>query len=304
MKSTLCIHELLTTNTRRCINQVIVLFSLNHQFNVVINGKYESVNNDVVIINHNDLFQIKHATKLVELVLPIQQFNTVHQPFFNTYYNFKQLTSTEDIKYHILTMIEQLYNQYEVDDQTISKLIDILNSETKIHLDTLYIPSILSENDLLNNITEFIKTHSNYPVTSKEITNVFYISTSYISILFKKYLGINFKHYVASLKIALSLDELMYTQNTIHRISEHVGFNHYSIYTHHFKQYLNITPNMYRKNCNRNNTIPIKLITADIVNYVPYFKSIEIAQPTNYNQINIDLDDLCYDTLTKVPKVF
>ncbi|PTI36085.1 AraC family transcriptional regulator, partial [Staphylococcus succinus] len=171
---TLCIHELLTTNTRRCINQVIVLFSLNHQFNIVINGKYESVNNDVVIINHNDLFQIKHATKLVELVLPIQQFNTVYQPFFNTYYNFKQLTSTEDIKYHILTMIEQLYNQYEVDDQTISKLIDILNSETKIHLDTLYIPSILSENDLLNNITEFIKTHSNSPVTSKEITNFFY----------------------------------------------------------------------------------------------------------------------------------
>ncbi|PTI73527.1 AraC family transcriptional regulator [Staphylococcus succinus] len=304
MKGTLCIHELLTTNTRRCINQVIVLFSLNHQLNIVINGKYESANTDVIIINHNDLFQIKYATALVELALPIQQFNTVHQSFFNNYYNFKQLTSIDTIKHHILTMIEQLHNQYEVDDQTLSKLIEILNRETKIHLDTLYIPSILSENTLLNNITEFIKTHSNYPITSKEITNVFYISTSYISILFKKYLGIHFKHYVASLKIALSLDELMYTQNTIHRISEHVGFNHYSIYTHHFKQYLNITPNMYRKNCTRNNAIPIKLITADIANYASYFKSIEIDHPTKDNQINIDLDDLCYNTLTKVPKVF
>ena len=82
---------------------------------------------------------------------------------------------------------------------------------------------------------------------SKEISSIFYISSSYISILFKKYLGISFKHYVVSLKIALSLNELINSNKTIYLISENMGFNHYANYTHQFKYHLKLTPLAYRK---------------------------------------------------------
>ena len=71
----------LTTDTQRCINQVILLFSLNSKLNININGKQTSVENNIAIINHSDLFCITHAEQLVELKIPIQQIIPLNQLF-------------------------------------------------------------------------------------------------------------------------------------------------------------------------------------------------------------------------------
>src|SRR5699024_456915 len=106
--TTLCIHEYLSTYTRRCIDRVILLFSLNNQLDIVINGKFESVGNNLIVINHSDLFQITNAERLVELIIPVQQFTKIVQYFFYCHYNYNLLNSEEYIKYLILNMIEQL----------------------------------------------------------------------------------------------------------------------------------------------------------------------------------------------------
>ncbi|WP_204117629.1 helix-turn-helix transcriptional regulator, partial [Klebsiella pneumoniae] len=87
---------------------------------------------------------------------------------------------------------------------------------------------ITTESALLNSITKFIDSNATNSISSKDITAVFYVTAPYISILFKKYLGISFKHYVSSLKIGLSFKPLFQSNEAIHTISEALGFNHYA----------------------------------------------------------------------------
>src|SRR5699024_7153056 len=101
---TLCMNQFLTTKTRRCINKVILLFSLKGQIDININCKQGSFDSNIVIINHSDLFRITHAEQLVELKIPIQQIIPLNQLFFNCHYDVKVLNSSEYLKHLILNM--------------------------------------------------------------------------------------------------------------------------------------------------------------------------------------------------------
>ncbi|PTK17359.1 AraC family transcriptional regulator, partial [Staphylococcus saprophyticus] len=70
--TTLCIHEHLNTITRRCINQVILLFSLSNHLDITLNGRKISAGNNIIIINHSDLYQISNAQQVVEICIPIR----------------------------------------------------------------------------------------------------------------------------------------------------------------------------------------------------------------------------------------
>ena len=144
--ATLCIHEFLTTNTRRCINQVILLFSLKGQIDININGKQGSFDSNIVIINHSDLFRITHAEQLVELKIPIQQIIPLNQLFFNCHYDVKVLNSSEYLKHLILNMIEKLSDHSTIELPQLTEIIAILEQETKKSNDYFYQTSNLIMN--------------------------------------------------------------------------------------------------------------------------------------------------------------
>ena len=91
--TTLCIHEYLNTVTRRCINQVILLFSLSNHLDITLNGRKISAGNNIIIINHSDLYQISNAQQVVEICIPFRHFIKLEKHFFNSNYNFKLLNS-------------------------------------------------------------------------------------------------------------------------------------------------------------------------------------------------------------------
>ncbi|WP_436960688.1 AraC family transcriptional regulator Rsp [Staphylococcus xylosus] len=305
MKSTtLCIHEFLNTHTQRCIHQVILLFSLNNKLDVTLNGYQLSAENHIIIINHNDLYHISDAEQVVELSIPIQQFTKTIKSFFNFYYNYKLLNSNEYLKFQILTMIQQLSKCGPIESPLLNEIITIINKEAKIVHDFTYIPSICTENTLLNDITEFIKAHVTQPLSSKDVSSTFYISAPYISILFKKYLGISFKHYITSLKIALSLADLIQTKHAIYHISEYYGFNHYSNYIHQFKYFLNMTPNEFRKSVNASQQNNIVLINNNLNRFKPQIDLITKEKPVSSNQLRIDAKQLDFKDLAKPTTIF
>src|SRR5699024_1004235 len=165
--TTLCIHEYLSTYTRRCIDRVILLFSLNNQLDIVINGKFESVGNNLIVINHSDLFQITNAERLVALIIPVQQFTKIDQSLFDCHYTFNMLNLEENIKYLMLNIIEQRSTIESPEISNVIEIISILNKEARIKQDYIYVPSTLSQNSLLDKITEFIETHVPQPIFSK-----------------------------------------------------------------------------------------------------------------------------------------
>lgn len=302
--TTLCIHEYLNTQTRRSIDQVKLFFSLNNQLELTINGRHISAGSRILIVNHCDLYLISHAEQLVEMSIPVKFFTNMDKNFFNCYYNSTLINSDTYIKYQILTIIQHLGEYDNIDTTQVSDIITLINKEAKVESDYTYVPSIDSENTLLNKITTFIKAHITMPLLSKDVSRTFYISAPYISILFKKYLGMSFKHYITSLKIALSLEELVQNRQTIYFVSEQYGFNHYSNYTHQFKQFLHMTPNEFRKAFQSNTPMRISLINSDISDYQVYFDQFTSSKPQTINQYNIELNDLTFTDTTKAPTLF
>src|SRR5699024_6704365 len=75
----------------------------------------------------------------------------------------------------------------------ISNIIEFLLKEAKVDLDDQYLPILYTKHPLVQRLTQYIHKHINEPLTTKQVSNAFYISQSYISILFSKILNMNFK---------------------------------------------------------------------------------------------------------------
>lgn len=304
MNSKIYIHNYLTTCPQRCIGMVKLLFSLNHKLQIKLNGKNITFNQALALINHNDIYEILHAEQLIELDIPICHFNTIHDTFFNCHYNYKLLNSVDYIKHYILNIVKKLSHQEQIKYSQLPDLIRLLNDEASIKCDTQYLPTITTESGLLNNITKFIDSKATSFISSKDITAAFYVTAPYISILFKRYLGITFKHYVSSLKIALSFKPLLQSDETIHHISEELGFNHYASYTQQFKKFLTDTPNILRKKFISLDYSSIQLINRDGLDLTSYFEHLPSPVQPHYQGNTIDLNDLIYNDKTKLPTIF
>src|SRR5699024_9938337 len=84
-------------------------------------------------------------------------------------------------------------------------------------------------------LTQYVHKHIDASLSTKQVSNVFYISQSYISILFSKILNMNFKQYTSSLKIALSLHDLLKEEQSIYDVAMKYSFTNVSTYSKNLK---------------------------------------------------------------------
>lgn len=85
-----------------------------------------------------------------------------------------------------------------------------------------------------------------------EVAQKAFLSPSYLSRLFKKYLHVNFVEYVNNQKVALAQEKLALTQDSVQQISNQIGFSQTSYFTKIFKRKTGLTPSDFRQ---RNRTI-------------------------------------------------
>lgn len=99
---------------------------------------------------------------------------------------------------------------------------------------------------------DYIQKNIQRPISLNEVAQRAYLSPSYLSRLFKKYLHVNFIEYVNNQKIALAQEKLSLTLTPINQISNQIGFTQTSYFTKIFKKKTGITPSEFRQ---RNHTI-------------------------------------------------
>lgn len=73
---------------------------------------------------------------------------------------------------------------------------------------------------------DYIQKNIQRPISLNEVAQRAYLSPSYLSRLFKKYLHVNFIEYVNNQKIALAQEKLSLTLTPINQISNQIGFTH------------------------------------------------------------------------------
>ncbi|MCT3567053.1 helix-turn-helix domain-containing protein [Levilactobacillus brevis] len=100
--------------------------------------------------------------------------------------------------------------------------------------------------DMIGTTIHFIEQHLTESISLDAAAKSVFLSTSYLSRLFKRTLNINFGDYVIIRKIVLAQDLLVTTTKTIQEISKLLGFSQTSYFTRVFKQHTKLTPSAYR----------------------------------------------------------
>lgn len=244
MTSTLSILNNVTTPLKRCINEVIILIPLAETNVVNLNGTIHNIQNGL-IINNCDLYQYLNINELIELRIPLTLFIEREPSLANCYFDFDSLNNP-NILHSILTRYLCIhYSNTTISTGDIGSIISLLLKEAKCTLPHQYLPQFTAKHKLLNDILTYINQHLNNDIHTKTVAQNFFISQSYISILFSNIIHMHFKNYVISLKIALSLYDLLSPNQIIQSVARTYSFMNLSTFTKHFKTYLSVPPKVY-----------------------------------------------------------
>lgn len=106
------------------------------------------------------------------------------------------------------------------------------------------------ENELLNEITQYIKHNVHNSLTIKDICDKFALSRSSLQALFKKHLDISPKLHINNVKLDQSKILLKKSAYTVSQISDMMGYTSIHYFSRKFKQVYGISPSDYAKSIN------------------------------------------------------
>lgn len=101
--------------------------------------------------------------------------------------------------------------------------------------------------DRIARIISYIYANYNYKINLKTIADNENINTYYLSHLFQKFVGINFRDFLNMTRIEMSEHELLMTDKAISKIALDMGFSNYNYYVNTFEKWFGMHPKDYRK---------------------------------------------------------
>lgn len=127
------------------------------------------------------------------------------------------------------TQFENVYNEFAED--VIGILKDVL---------------LKGNNNLIQEINEYIKDNYNQHITLNFLSGIFYLSPNYLSAMFNEQNGMSLKDYINRLRIERAKQYLSETDLKITEISRRIGYNQISYFGSVFKKLENCTANQWR----------------------------------------------------------
>lgn len=110
---------------------------------------------------------------------------------------------------------------------------------------------ITDDDERLRSIIRYINGHFYEPLSLKGVAGQFHMDAAYFSKYFKKSLSVNFKDYVADVRLFHAEKALTQTDNNIANIASQNGFPNVSSFTTSFKRLYHVAPSTYRVQHNR-----------------------------------------------------
>ena len=153
---------------------------------------------------------------------------TLLQEMYLIYTNGKEANKLQvlSLYYELLYILVTKYRKFNVNDE-------ILKSNRQIKK--------------LSNITRFMKDHYAESITLESLAEHFNYSPSYLSRMFQKHAGINFKDYLLGIRLEHAVRELEETNNQIVDIALGNGFPNSKAFSNAFREKYGVLPSEYRK---------------------------------------------------------
>lgn len=100
----------------------------------------------------------------------------------------------------------------------------------------------------IKNALLFIDINKDNPISLSEVADFVSLNPDYLSRLFKKEVGINFKDYIQKIKVDLAINYLKNTNLKISEIAFKLDYCNIENFSKIFKKYQNVTPAKFKKN--------------------------------------------------------
>lgn len=157
---------------------------------------------------------------------------TLLQEMYLIYTNGKEANKLQvlSLYYELLYILVTKYRKFNVNDE-------ILKTNRQIKK--------------LSNITRFMKDHFSESITLESMAEHFNYSPSYLSRMFQKHAGINFKDYLLDIRLEHAVRELEETNNQIVDIALGNGFPNSKAFSNAFREKYGVLPSEYRKGNNK-----------------------------------------------------
>lgn len=219
---------------------------------------YELNELDLLVINRNELFQIKGSPHNYVLSL------TISDAFIDRFYkNYRdsrfECYSKEvhmgrekmlnNLRKWLITLIISYYRQdesYQIEFQ--KYLCDILLTLIRGFKKKGSSSEKLDTNDQrLTQIIDYMERNYDQPISLEEMARKSYLSTAYLSRYFKQKMNMGFSRYLMTIRLKHSVKDLLYTNDTVSQISMNNGFPNTKSFTSLFKENYGVTPHVYRE---------------------------------------------------------
>lgn len=126
------------------------------------------------------------------------------------------------------------------------KIVDILNEFIKDNMKSKGKENTQNFTDELNEVLEYIDINFKNDIGLKDVANHVNFSSTYLSKLFKKEMGINFNRYITQIRINKSKELLKNSTLSINEVAFSVGYNEPNYFCKVFKKMINMTPSEFR----------------------------------------------------------
>ena len=220
-------------------------------------NKFQLNGGEFVIVNSNEVHSIvaPEVNRTVVLQIP--------QDTFADYFTDDQFIwfshGDRETDHRVFTLLQEMYLIYTNGEEANKLQVLSLYYELLHILVTKYRKFNVNDEILknskqlkkLSNITRFMKDHYAESLTLESMAEQFNYSPSYLSRMFQKHAGINFKDYLLGIRLEHAVRELEETNGQIVDIALGNGFPNSKSFSNAFREKYGILPSEYRR---RNNS--------------------------------------------------
>lgn len=222
------------------------------------NRFYHLFENDVLVINRNQLYEIQGNEENKVMILSISDhfmedhYAEYHNHRFECYSREIDLGREEMILAIRKLLVNVMISYYRQDEcyhievkgyicQLLLILIRGFKEEGSV------IQKIDTADQRLLQIIDYMEKNYDQMITLEEVAKKYFLSTSYFSRYFKQKMGMGFSRYLMNIRLGHSMKDLLYSDDSISQIAMNNGFPNTKSFSAFFKEMYEMTPHEYRK---------------------------------------------------------
>lgn len=208
---------------------------------------------DFILVNSNEIHAIDalNPNKTIVVQIPLKSF----EDYFTgeQYIRFTHDSRTQDAQ--IMELISEMFLTYEkkktgyemqVKSSYYMLLYLLVTQYRELDVDN----ELLKQNrklNKLNPITNYIREHYQDELSLESLAEIFGYAPAYLSRMFQKYAGINYKDYLQSVRVENAFAELRKTEHTISEVALNNGFPNSRAFAKIFQKKYGMLPSEYMR---------------------------------------------------------